>query len=198
MTTVLDGARKGSAKASWVLMRRSKKRTRLGPQVHGENLRRFRQLRLEIEKPDRYWSAPARPSAAIAPGDRAFGSAKSRAPTRRTPAPRPIARRSPTPPKKRSHRPRRPSPPGVGHDDHALIRFDPWAVGRIDDHGLGRRRRAQRQGLWTKNRTGIGPHPPARKAQCFQSRKLAMSGGLNLCRVAKALMNAEMIRSSPS
>jgi hypothetical protein len=24
------------------------------------------------------------------------------------------------------------------------------------------------------------PHPDARKAQCFQSRKLAMSGGLNL------------------
>jgi hypothetical protein len=44
MTTVLDGAGEGSAKASWVLMRWSKKRTRLGPQVHGQNLRRFRQL----------------------------------------------------------------------------------------------------------------------------------------------------------
>src|SRR5262249_11572762 len=27
-----------------------------------------------------------------------------------------------------------------GHDDHALIRFGPWAVARIDDHGLGRRK----------------------------------------------------------
>src|SRR2546430_1137801 len=44
MTTVLDGAGEGSAKASWVLMRRSKKRTCLGPQAPGQNLRGFRQL----------------------------------------------------------------------------------------------------------------------------------------------------------
>jgi hypothetical protein len=56
-----------------------------------------------------------------------------------------------------------------GHDDHALIRFDPWAVAHIDDHGLGRRSRAQRQGLWIE-KTGqvlvrTRPHPDARKAQ---------------------------------
>src|SRR5215469_13308256 len=44
MTTVLDGAGEGSAKASWVLMRQSKKRTRLGPQGHGQSPRRFKQL----------------------------------------------------------------------------------------------------------------------------------------------------------
>ena len=70
-----------------------------------------------------------------------------------------------------------------GDDDHALIRFDPQAAARIDDHGIGRRRRGQRQGMlgaharsWSaaesshsfkkfrlgdqENRTGIGSHPP--------------------------------------
>src|SRR5262249_37220932 len=114
MTTVLDGAGEGSAKASWVLMRRSKKRTRLGPQVHGENLRRFRQL-YRGDRKNRTGIGPhlldrAPPSR---PAHRAFGTAKSRAPTGRTPAPRPIAGPSPTPPRTRSHRPRRPSPPVV-------------------------------------------------------------------------------------
>jgi hypothetical protein len=68
MTTVLDGAGEGSAKASWVLMRWSKKRTRLGPQVHTAKI--FvdsGSCIVWIEKPDSYWSAPARPSAAILP-----------------------------------------------------------------------------------------------------------------------------------
>jgi hypothetical protein len=41
-----------------------------------------------------------------------------------------------------------------GDDDHALIRFDPQAAARIDDHGIRRRRQGQRQGL-------LGAHAPS-------------------------------------
>jgi len=41
----------------------------------------------------------------------------------------------------------------MNRDDHALIRFDPQAAARIDDHGVRRRRRRQRQGL-------LGAHAP--------------------------------------
>jgi hypothetical protein len=34
-----------------------------------------------------------------------------------------------------------------GNDDYPLIRFDPHAAARIDDHDVGRRRQGQRQGL---------------------------------------------------
>jgi hypothetical protein len=40
-----------------------------------------------------------------------------------------------------------------GHDDHPLTRFNPQAAARIDDHGIQRRRRGQRQGL-------LGAHAP--------------------------------------
>jgi hypothetical protein len=66
MTTVLDGAGKSSAKASWVLMRRSKKRTCLGPQVRGQTFVDSGRRIVWIENPDRYWSAPSRPNAAMA------------------------------------------------------------------------------------------------------------------------------------
>ena len=45
-----------------------------------------------------------------------------------------------------------------GDDDHALIRFDPQAAARIDDHGIRRRRRGQRQGL-------LGAHAPSYSGQ---------------------------------
>src|SRR6516164_4739523 len=61
MTTVLDGAGEGSAKASWVLMRRSKRRTCLGPQVHGQNLRRFRHLH-RVDRKNRTGIGPHQPA----------------------------------------------------------------------------------------------------------------------------------------
>jgi hypothetical protein len=39
-------------------------------------------------------------------------------------------------------------------DDHALIRFDPQAATRLDEHDIGRRRRGQCQGL-------LGAHAPS-------------------------------------
>ena len=41
-----------------------------------------------------------------------------------------------------------------GDDDHAMTRFDPQAAARIDDNGIRRRRRGQRQGL-------LGAHAPS-------------------------------------
>jgi hypothetical protein len=49
-----------------------------------------------------------------------------------------------------------------GDDDHALIRFDPEAAAYVDDPAIGRHRPGtalRREDR--KNRTGIGPHPPA-------------------------------------
>jgi hypothetical protein len=41
-----------------------------------------------------------------------------------------------------------------GDDDHSLIRFDPQAATRIDDHGVRCRRRGQRQ-------DSLSAHPPS-------------------------------------
>src|SRR5215468_2092626 len=49
-----------------------------------------------------------------------------------------------------------------GDDDHALIRFDPQAAARIDDHGIGRRRQGQRQGF-------LGAHAAEQEADMFGS-----------------------------
>src|SRR5215471_184820 len=130
MTTVSDGAGEGSAKASWVLMRRSKKRTGIGPHL------------LDRAPPARREQKPY-------------------APTGRTPTPHRFAERSPTPPRTRSHRPGRPSPRrnGSPDGDHALIRFDPQVAALIDDCGMDGASEGTAKAR--KNRTGIGPHPPA-------------------------------------
>src|SRR5215470_16544455 len=49
-----------------------------------------------------------------------------------------------------------------GDDDHAPIRFDPHTAARIDDHGIGRRRRGQRQGF-------LGAHAAEQEADTFGS-----------------------------
>jgi hypothetical protein len=170
MTTVLDGAGEGSAKASWVLMRRSKKRTRLGPQVRGEDLRRFSQLHRGDRK-NRTGIGPHPLDRAPPPAGRIALSAVPNRAHRLGERPRHVR----SPGEARLHQEHARIGLGgqvlrsSGHDDHTLIHFDPSAVARIDDQGLGRRRRAPRRGLWTE-KTGqvlarTLPPPGVRKAQ---------------------------------
>ena len=166
MTTVLDGAGEGSAKASWVLMRRSKKRTALGPQVHGPKSSWIQAAAsCGSKKPDRYWSAPARPERRHPPrAHRAFRSAKSCAPSGCAPAPLRLLGEARQAPRTRSHRPGRPSPRRDGRPAMTItrIRFDPRPAARIDDHGYRTAlARTAPTLVGRKNRTGIGPHPPA-------------------------------------
>src|ERR1700758_5753820 len=83
MTTVLDGAGEGSAKASWVLIRRSKKRTGLGPQVPSQNLHRFRKL-YRADRKSRTGIGPHLPAPPSGYAHSAFG----RNSTRRSATPR--------------------------------------------------------------------------------------------------------------
>jgi hypothetical protein len=49
-----------------------------------------------------------------------------------------------------------------GDDEHALVRIDPQATARIDDHGIGRRRRGARQGF-------LGAYTAQQEADTFGS-----------------------------
>jgi hypothetical protein len=88
----------------------------------------------------------------------AFG-AGARARTDRPSARHLFAERSPSPPKTRSHGPRRPhrrrnsDAPAVRQDDCALIRFDPQAAACVDDDSIGCSSEGSDKGCWALTRS---------------------------------------------